>query len=141
LINQLLKNNINDISLIRIIKKNFIFIKNRKILFIDTILNSKLIETRQRDMIRNIKIGSFDIECYENKENNFISYACKWKIDNINKTYYLTDFKNHEDMLEHCFIDIFKNCIGYTIYAHNLSSFDGILIIKTLYKISILKYY
>jgi hypothetical protein len=38
-------------------------------------------------------------------------------------------------MFEKCFSDIFKNCIGYTIYAHNLSSFDGILIIKVLYKL------
>ena len=33
------------------------------------------------------------------------------------------------------FLDIFKNCVGYTIYAHNLSSFDGVLILKILYKL------
>jgi hypothetical protein len=37
-------------------------------------------------------------------------------------------------MFDQCFLDIFKFCIGYIIYAHNLSYFDAILIIKTLYK-------
>jgi len=37
-------------------------------------------------------------------------------------------------MFEECFLDIFKNCIDHIIYAHNLSSFDAILIIKVLYK-------
>jgi hypothetical protein len=37
-------------------------------------------------------------------------------------------------MFEQCFIDMFDNCVGYIIYAHNLSSFDAILIIKVLYK-------
>jgi hypothetical protein len=37
-------------------------------------------------------------------------------------------------MFEQCFKDMFENCNGYTMYAHNLSSFDGILILKTIYK-------
>jgi len=38
-------------------------------------------------------------------------------------------------MISNYFLDIFKNFIGYTLYAHNLSSFDGLLIIKSLYKL------
>lgn len=37
-------------------------------------------------------------------------------------------------MFEQCFMDMFTNCNAYTIYAHNLSSFDGLLILKTIYK-------
>jgi hypothetical protein len=37
-------------------------------------------------------------------------------------------------MFEQCFKDMFDNCIDHIIYAHNLSSFDAILIIKVLYK-------
>jgi hypothetical protein len=57
------------------------------------------------------------------------------KNKNINKSYYLTDFKNHEDMINNSFVDIFKNCIGYTLYAHIFSSFDGLLNINFLYKL------
>ena len=47
----------------------------------------------------------------------------------------MIDFKNYDEMLNNVFSDIFRNCIGYTLYAHNLSSFDGLLIIKNLYKL------
>src|SRR4051794_32577178 len=53
----------------------------------------------------------------------------------MSKQYYLTEYKNYEEMFEQCFMDMFTNCDGYTIYAHNLSSFDGILILKTIYRI------
>ena len=38
----------NEIDLVKIINDNFIFIKDNKILFIDTNLNSKLIEKKRK---------------------------------------------------------------------------------------------
>jgi DNA polymerase type B, organellar and viral len=125
----------NEIDFVRIINNNFIIIKDNNIIFIDTILNSKLIQRKEKNIKQNIKIGTFDIECFEDENNKFIPYSFKWKINDINKSYYLTDFKDYDEMLNICFSDIFQNCIGYTLYAHNLSSFDGLFIIKTLYRL------
>jgi hypothetical protein len=67
----------NEIDLVKIINDNFIFIKDNNIIFIDTILNSKLIETKEKNIKFNTKIGTFDIECYEDKDNKFIPYSFK----------------------------------------------------------------
>jgi hypothetical protein len=75
MINNIFKS--NNIDFVRIIKDNFIFIKDNKIIFIDTILKSKLIEKKEINTKRNINFGAFDIECYENLDNKFIPYAFK----------------------------------------------------------------
>jgi hypothetical protein len=126
--------NNKDYDLIRKINNNLIYIKDGKISHIESELKSKLIKTQSRDTKYDDKIGSFDIECYLDGKDKFVSYSCKWKTDKNSKEYYLTDYKNYEEMFEQCFKDMFENCNGYTMYAHNLSSFDGILILKTIYK-------
>ena len=46
----------NEIDLVKIINDNFIFIKDNKILFIDTNLNSKLIEKKKKKILNVILI-------------------------------------------------------------------------------------
>jgi len=138
----------DEYDIIREINNNIIYYRNGKVLFIEEKLKSKLITKLNIDIKYDNKFGTFDIECYLDKVNNktytkeelknkkekFIPFACKWKIKKINKEYYLTNFNNYEEMFDKCFIDIMENCNDYNIYAHNLSSFDGILILKSLYR-------
>jgi hypothetical protein len=77
LIMKILKSNLYNYDLLRIIDENSIIIKDRKIIFIDTTLKSKLVESKKRDVYLSDKIGSFDIECYENIDNIFIPFSCK----------------------------------------------------------------
>jgi hypothetical protein len=57
----------------------------------------------------------------------------------INKlSFYLTDYKDYNDMLIHAINSIMKRKYnGYKVYVHNLSNFDGIFILKAL---SVIKY-
>jgi len=67
-------------NFIRIIKNNSIFINNNEITHIETKLNSKLIETQSRDIKKDDRMVTFDIECYLEKidESNskFTQYSC-----------------------------------------------------------------
>jgi hypothetical protein len=69
--------NNKDYDLIRKINNNLIYIKDGKISHIESELKSKLIKTQSRDTKYDDKIGSFDIECYLDGKDKFVSYSCK----------------------------------------------------------------
>lgn len=55
------------------------------------------------------------------------------------KSYYLTDFKNSGEMITTFLKDLLTNVKYHNsiVYAHNLSKFDGIFILKYLYQVAI----
>jgi len=136
--------NNNEYDLIREIGNNKIFIKDNIIKFMETKIISKLIEQKKRAIINDNKIITADIECYLdennknkiNKENNykFIPYSCMWYTKKENKCYISMEFNSWEDMIERFIEDLQIKFNKYTIYFHNLSNFDGIFLLKILYK-------
>jgi hypothetical protein len=83
---------------------------------------------------------TLDIETYLDKNNYHIPY-CICIYDGIeNKSFYLNDFKSSDDMLINAIKSIsIRKYKNYNIYAHNLSSFDGIFLLKILNKIGIVE--
>ena len=100
--NDIINNNSDsNYDLIRCIGKNKVYIKNGEIQSIDnTILSKKLIKIK-RDLIRDVKYLTFDIECYLNWNNKFKPFACKWYHPRLSKEFLITDYLNWEDMLDH----------------------------------------
>ena len=78
------------------------------------------------------KFITLDIET-RTIDNKFIPYCISY-YDGIKATsFYLSDYRDVDDMLTSCIINLLKRKYnGYKIYAHNLSNFDGIFLLKIL---------
>lgn len=72
--------------------------------------------------------------------NNIMKPYCISYYDGIKSlSYYLSDFKNSEDMIVYALSSIIKSKYhGYSVYIHNLSKFDGVFILNILKKYLIL---
>ena len=125
--------NNEEYNLIRKIGNNLIYIKNYNIKYMETIIKSKLIQQKHRNLVHDTNYLTFDIECYLDN-NEFIPYACGWYSKDEYKLYYITDYKSWEDMILVFLNDMEDKFNKYTIYIHNLSSFDSIYLLKILYK-------
>lgn len=117
----------NKDILIRKYKNGFIiYIDNQtnKILYTESVIECKPLRKGVIDLIKDNKISSFDIECYEGENRIFKPYACAFTTPkNDCKLYYLTDFNSARDMLKQCIVDMLSSNLG-TVYVHNLSKFD-----------------
>jgi hypothetical protein len=82
------------------------------------------------------KIGSFDLETYSlNEKGEQVVYSGGWATKDKCQMFYIGDenCSNAEDLVKSIFKDIFdNNNDGYTFYAHNLSKFDAIFLLKCL---------
>lgn len=123
---------INSNSFRRVIEKNEFFYHNGQEVF--------YIVERKTDKIGNLKpnsrfrINLWTIDIETKIINNIITPYCICIFNGKNSfSYYLTDFKNSEEMLFKAIQDLIipKNN-NALIYAHNLSNFDGIFILKVL---------
>jgi len=78
------------------------------------------------------KIITFDIET--RLINSVVTPYCICFYDGVAaKSFYVLDFDSVDSMIKAALSAIFKpEYSGYIVYAHNLSKFDGILILKTL---------
>jgi hypothetical protein len=127
-------------NLIRTLGKNKVYIKEDKILgrneiiYVETTLTTKKIVKLKRDLIRDEKYLSFDIECYLDKNNEFKPFSCKWYHFKKEKEYIVTDYDSWENMIHTSIMDLFKYYSNYTIYIHNLSKFDSLFLLKIFYK-------
>ena len=95
-IDTIIKNN-KEYDLIRTIKNQDFYIKNNKIVFMETKINSNLINKKEKAITYNYNFITFDIECYlekNSKELNFVPYACQRYAKDDNKFYIVNDFKN-----------------------------------------------
>jgi hypothetical protein len=132
--------------LIRTVGNNKIYIKDgsQEPLYMETTLQSRKIGKGKRSLKYDDKFITFDIECYlgdkkTNTENSkeifkFIPYACAWYGGKESRNYVINDYNNWEGLLITLLDYIEKKYKNYTIYVHNLKSFDSIFIIKTLVK-------
>lgn len=118
--------------------KKFTFKENKLILL--TIDKSiKLIKklNPHTDLIN--KIITLDIETFI-KDGVHIPYVINWYDGEINKSYYLTDFKNSTIMIKEAIKNIMvKKYDNYVIYIHNLSNFDAVFLLRILAELGIIK--
>src|ERR1700721_1063173 len=121
---------LNDFT--RVFDNHKFIIQNNLIKYFDKgFVNSYIKPTKVNKKI-NKNIVTFDIETYQ-KEDKFIPYACGWFDGSIKQTYYLTDFKNHYEMLKQSLIDLIYSNPNAKVYVHNLANFDYILLTKVLF--------
>jgi hypothetical protein len=106
---------------------------NNNIIYIDSKINSKLVEPLKMDLVRDTKYGTFDIETAFDINNNFIPISCGWKTNKIYKDYIITNYDSTESMFKNCFDDMLKHN-NYTWYTHNLGGFDAVFILNILFK-------
>ena len=87
------------------------------------------------------KIATFDIETFVYKDKLY-PYAIGLQYSKYNKIhkqifYYENKYnsveKNSEAILENMIDYMVENCKNYTIFAHNLGKFDGILMMNSIY--------
>lgn len=67
---------IGDNTFLRTIGNTTIKYENNKIIYIDSKINSKLVEPLKMDLVRDTNFGTFDIETALDKNNNFIPISC-----------------------------------------------------------------
>jgi hypothetical protein len=68
--------NNQEYDLIRKIGNYIIYIKDNKILYLKNQKKSIVISQKKRNLIRNKNYITFDIECYLDKNMDFIPYYC-----------------------------------------------------------------
>ena len=103
-----------------------------KLIYIDTKINSKIVEELNIDVVRDTKFESFDIETAFDINNKYIPVTCGWKIKKIYKDYFISKYESTDSMFKHCFDDMLKQD-NYTWYAHHLGGFDAVFILKQLF--------
>jgi DNA polymerase type B, organellar and viral len=106
---------------------------DNEILKLDIQYNSKKLLESYKDIDKDNNIGSIDIETYNNENNEAIPYAIGFKNDRRLNTYYINDFNNSDDLILNCISNmlVIENH-NMKFYAHNMSEFDGIFILKAL---------
>lgn len=82
------------------------------------------------------KFITFDIETYVeviNGDKRMVPYAIAFYDGVQHKSYYVTNYSSHSDMIASAFKDYFiPKYRGFSFYAHNLGSFDGIFTLDVL---------
>ena len=126
-------NTIGDKIFLRTIGNTTIKYDNNNIIYIDSKINSKIVEELKIDVIRNTNYGSFDIETAFDENNKFIPVSCGWKNKKKYKDYFIGNYESTDSMFKHCFDDML-NHDKYTWYAHNLGGFDAIFMLGQLLK-------
>ena len=112
--------------------------KNNSLIKVEKPFNSKKIREAYMDFDKDDDIGAIDIETYNNENNEAIPYAIGFKTNTGTQMFYLDNYSNSSEMIVDC-IDkmlVTKNH-NYKFYAHNMSEFDGILILKSLMNLSL----
>nr|BAM29335.1 dpoB [Lentinula edodes] len=120
-------------AFLRTIGNTTIKFVNNTIIYIDSKINSKLVEPLKMELARDTNYGTFDIETALDINNKFIPVSCGWKNKKNYKDYIITNYDSTESMFKNCFDDMF-NHNNYTWYAHNLGGFDSVFILNILFK-------
>ena len=125
---------------IRIMDKYIIYIDNFNITHLDRLMNNTFISASKANAKLNSQIVTFDIETYI-KDGKFIPFSCGWFTGDFMKTYYLTDFKSHYEMLLQALTELLDFNPNAKVYIHNFSNFDYMFLIKVLFENFIVKPY
>jgi DNA polymerase type B, organellar and viral len=102
---------------------------------IENLYNNKQLLESYKDFDKDSKLGVIDIETYNNHNHEAVPYSIGFKTEDNMYTYYLDDFLNSDEMILTCVNQMMVNQYHhFKFYAHNMSEFDGILILKSLMK-------
>ena len=78
-------------------------------------------------------MGFLDIETFNNEKNEAIPYAIEFKSKSGSQMFYLDSYNNPSDMILGCIEKMLvKENHNFKFYAHNMSQFDGIFLLKSL---------
>lgn len=111
--------------------KEWIFRNNEQLLY-QVEKSSKFITPLIRSESLQNKIITMDIETFI-RDGVHVPYVISWYDGENNLSYYLTDFKDSDDMIIKSLNDLMVKCYdNYKIYIHNMSRFDGIFLLKIL---------
>lgn len=129
-------------SFIRMIKSqntaNYLLISNGKVINVEYEVNTKFIKPIKKHTKLNKKFATFDIETYQSTEEGKVGWSIPYAVGFYNGRksykYYVSNYKNDEEMLVACLTNLITNCNGRTVYAHNLAGFDINLIFLTLHE-------
>jgi hypothetical protein len=123
-------NNLNTFT--RIINNQIYYFKDSQLILKKLQRSTNFLKPIDTDTKINNKFITMDIET-QTINNVMTPYAICF-YDGINKiSFYLTDYKDYNDMIIQAITSIMKRKYnGYKIYVHNLSNFDGIFILKAL---------
>lgn len=129
------KNENKDIICIRNIKgssQKMTFVNNQ-LENIEYKYNCKLLEESRLDLDKNLKIGTFDFETYLDKNQNAIPYYIGCRTGDKKVFYKYSDYLNVDEMVLKFILDlmVIENHNRF-YYAHNLSDFDGMFVLKSL---------
>lgn len=115
----------------RDISKSTVYFMDGEVVLRKQLLPAKPFRNLKVDSKLNKRFFTMDIETIKNSEGKLIPYL----ICAYNGTSYITSFNKDPKLLFKCFIDqllTFKDRSFIMIYAHNLSGFDGIFLMKHL---------
>ena len=118
-------------------------IQNQKFQFVDTQLISKeklytfpfIKKLSAKPFLIN-KFITMDLETI-NVNGKLIPYVISHYDGTSSQTYYVTDYRDHKDMLIACIKSLMQRKYnGYKVYLHNFSNFDGIFLFNILNELS-----
>jgi hypothetical protein len=111
--------------------------ENNKFIKLEKNFNSKKLLEAYQDFEQDEDIGVLDIETFNNDKNEAIPYAIGFKNKSGNKMFYLDSYNNPSEMILDCLENMLvKENHNFKYYAHNMSQFDGILLLKSLMNMS-----
>lgn len=114
--------------------KTFFFVNNKEILYTKE-LKTKFISKLAPSKTLNNNFITLDIETYV-KDSILTVYCISIYDGKKVNNYFLSDFKNPEDMILTAISSILiRKYNGYNIYIHNLANFDIIFLFKYLIKL------
>jgi hypothetical protein len=125
-------------TFVRILDNKKYYFENK-----DQILFTKDIKTKFISKINKSKtlVNNFitlDIETYI-KDNILIPFCISIYDGNIKSNFYLSDFKNHEELIISALKSIMiRKYNNYNVYMHNMAKFDIIFLFKYLAKLGVL---
>lgn len=113
----------------------FKFSFNHECLLQESEVKVNYLTKHKKDLVKNDKIMTFDIETYISIDKRSIAYSCGFYDGENAYMYYISDFESSENMLLQCLQDMmqpkYKN---YIVYTHNFAKFDIVFIFKLLFK-------
>ena len=118
-------------------------IQNQKFQFVDTQLISKeklykfpIIKKLSGKPFLINKFITMDLETI-NVNGKLIPYVIAHYVGTSSQTFYVTDYRDHKDMLIACIKSLMQRKYnGYKVYLHNFSNFDGIFLFNILNELS-----
>lgn len=129
-------------NFIRVVDSIFMtFNHSGQLIFTEKSVSFNKISSLKKHFKFNDNFLTLDIEAFQNPSDpsnpssphTFLPYAIGFYDGSSYQSFYLSDFKSSEHMIVSCFRELLKpKYRNKVIYAHNLSRFDGVFLLKYL---------